>query len=178
MMEVLLVRHGQPDYSLVESSSPKYSGHRFDLIHLSNDGESQVHALVPELRAFEPELIVSSPYPRCLHTAAILSRALDLDLRVHPDLHEWLPVRDGGDPVSAEIVREAEQAYWRNRTERSLQHDASWETDEDIRMRVAPVLDSYKRSFQKVLVVTHEVVIRALTGRLETALATAQPLTW
>lgn len=177
-MEVLLVRHGQPDYSLIANCSPKYAGHRFDLIHLSSDGESQVHALVPELRAFEPELIVSSPYPRCLHTAAILSRALDLDLRVHPDLHEWLPVRDGADPVSAEIVWEAEQAYWRNRTELALQHNASWETDDDIRTRVSPVLDSYKRSFQKVLVVTHEVVIRALTGRLETPPATAELLTW
>jgi broad specificity phosphatase PhoE len=177
-MEVMFLRHGEPDYAHVADLVPKYRGHRYDLIHLSAKGEAQVNAAVAEARAFDADVIVSSPYPRCLQSAAILSRALDLDLHVHPDLHEWLPVGDGTAPVSAEIVAAAEEAYWRNRTAPSPLIGTSWESDADIVARIGPVLDEYSGRCQRVLVVTHEVVIRAMTGRLHTAFGEDARLAW
>lgn len=177
-MEVMLLRHGEPDYALVAGPRPKYRGHRYDLVHLSDQGAAQIHAVVAEAGAFDAELIASSPYPRCLQSAAILSRALDLDLHVHPDLHEWLPVSDGEAPVSAKIVAAAEEAYWRNRSSPAPLIGTPWESDAAIVARTRPILDEYKRGCQRLLVVTHEVVIRALTGQLHTDLGSARWLTW
>jgi len=174
----MLLRHGEPDYALVADRVPKYNGHRYDLIHLSSEGEAQVLAAVAEARAFGPDVIVSSPYPRCLQSSAILSRALDLDLHIQPDLHEWLPVGDGAAPVSAEIVAAAEEAYWRDRAKPSPLMSASWESDFDIVARSRPVLDEYEKYFQRVLIVTHEVVIRALTGRMHIPFGAAHRLMW
>lgn len=36
-------------------------------------------------------VIVSSPYTRCLQTAAIVSRIRNIPLKVEVDLHEWIP---------------------------------------------------------------------------------------
>lgn len=177
-MEAMLLRHGEPEYSLVAGALPKYCGHRYDLVHLSHEGEAQICAAIAEVRTFGPRVIVSSPYPRCLQSSAILSRALDLDLHVHSDLHEWLPVRDGAARVSAEIVAIAEEAYWRSRTTPSPVRGASWETDDEIIARTRLVLDEYKHRYERILVVTHEVVIRALTGQLHTAFGAGHRLRW
>lgn len=175
----MLLRHGQPDYAIIADYAPRYAGHRYDLVHMAQEGEAQILAAVPAALAFRAELIVSSPYPRCLHAAAILGRALDLDLHVHANLHEWLPVLDGSAPVSAEIVAAAESGYWRAAgapCEPSGPH--AWESDDDIRRRVGPVLDEYRRKHRRVLVVTHEVVIRALTGERHTAFGASRHLSW
>lgn len=174
----MLLRHGEPEYALVAGPRPKYRGHRYDLVHLSDQGVRQIHAVIAEVRDFDAELIASSPYPRCLQSAAILSRALDLDLHVHPDLHEWLPVSDGEARVTAEIVAQAEEAYWRNRSTPGSLIGTPWESDAAIVARTRPILDEYKGGCQRLLVVTHEVVIRALTGQLHTGLGAACRLTW
>lgn len=88
-MKVLLIRHGQPDYS--EVTERGYIGHGRDLGPLTALGKQQAYEMAKDARLEGVQLIVSSPYTRALQTAAILSRVRDLDIEVEVGLHEWMP---------------------------------------------------------------------------------------
>ena len=88
-MKLLFVRHGHPDYS--EPKALGYPGFGNDLAPLDVLGRTQAEQAAQDPRLRQGQLIVASPFTRALQTAAILSRRLDLDLRVEVGLHEWLP---------------------------------------------------------------------------------------
>jgi 8-oxo-(d)GTP phosphatase len=55
---------------------------------LDKRGRKQAKALVDQLGSFEPVVIVSSPYLRCLQTVEPLARSLGLTVDVRPELGE------------------------------------------------------------------------------------------
>lgn len=158
---VLLVRHGEADYGATARRAPIYDGGRYDFAPVSSAGVRQVEQLVEVLRPRQPTLIVSSPYTRTLQTAAILAAGLSCRMTVDVDLHDWLPVRDGASPVSPEVVaaKIAEYEAWRRTGD--LPISRTWETDEEMRVRVLGVIDRYRG--EALIVVTHEAVIRSIT---------------
>ena len=86
------IRHGKTDYS--QRNTGIYQGFGVNLAPLSETGIRQIEETARDERLQGADLILSSPYCRALHTAAILSRALDAGIQVETDLHEWLANKD------------------------------------------------------------------------------------
>ncbi|MDT0266823.1 histidine phosphatase family protein [Streptomyces sp. DSM 44915] len=154
-----LVRHGWADWSVAGRGEPALAA---DLIPLTPAGEERVRTAGDRLRAHRPTLVVSSPVTRALQSAHLLARDLDLRLAVEPDLREWLP---GGGPEAAE------QVSFRAALAEMLAADGEWpdgrrrpwEPLSAVRRRVVRALSAY--AAERLVVVTHGVVIYALTGQ-------------
>src|SRR5215831_1134270 len=105
-MRVALVRHGEADYDLLEHSGAFFNGMRRDFIPLSLAGRKQADEVAMQLRTFQAERILSSPYTRALETAGIIASHLGIPVSVEARLHDWLPVCDGSAQISEEIVQQ------------------------------------------------------------------------
>jgi len=88
-MEIILVRHGEADYSEVDDKG--YLGFGRDLAPLTTKGVEQANAVSQDNLLANADVIISSPYTRALHTAAIISKNLNLSLMVDLGFHERLP---------------------------------------------------------------------------------------
>lgn len=155
-MEILFVRHAQPDYAPV--TSRKYKGHGRDLAPLSDEGVDQAYYTALDPRFEGAELIVSSPYTRALQTAAIISRLCNLPLRVEVDLHEWI-VDLNFDFDNYRFVREAAKEAEKYGGIPNDQCVYQWESYRSLADRAFRVLDQY-RQHKKLIVVTHGILIR------------------
>jgi len=62
-----------------------------DLAPLTDLGEYQVIQQLPKIQDFNPELVISSPATRALHSALVIRPALQAPFKVEFDLHEWVP---------------------------------------------------------------------------------------
>ncbi len=155
-----LIRHGKTDYSEINTNI--YQGFGSNLARLSELGIRQIQETAgdPRLRGAEP--ILSAPSTRALHSAAIPPSALDAEIVVETDLHEWLANKN----YIYEDDETAERAY--------LEYEAcggvypageerAWEDAASIRARVLPVLRKYAR-YGKVIVACHGMMIRAVAG--------------
>ncbi|MGH4017643.1 MAG: histidine phosphatase family protein [Pseudonocardiaceae bacterium] len=167
---VLLVRHGEANYAALRSHGPVYEGARSDLAPLSDRGVVQAEQLAATLARYRPALVVSSPYTRTLHTAALLAARLQCRLAVDLCLHDWLPVRDGASVITPEVVRQKVAEYDDWKRDGRLPDQRTWESDEEMRERLIAVVG--RRAAEPALViVTHEAVIKAATGAATVALA-------
>ncbi len=159
MTEFLLMRHAEPDYSEIDKR--KYVGFGNDLASLSDNGIEQVIAASKNDILKDVDLIISSPYTRTLQTASILSRELNKKLAVELDLMEWIPDKSYLYDEYAKVVK------WREKYEENdgkhVSPDDNWEQKEEIKYRVNNVLKKYS-NYSKVLVVTHGMIINALTN--------------
>ncbi len=154
------IRHGKTDYS--ERNTKIYQGFGVNLAPLSETGIRQIEETAKDERLQGADLILSSPYCRALHTAAILSRALDADIRVETDLHEWM-ANKAYIYEDEETAEAAYRAYEENFGRCTAGADRHWEDDAEIRVRVLPVLRKYA-AYPKVIVACHGMMIRAVTG--------------
>jgi broad specificity phosphatase PhoE len=98
------------------------------------------------------EIIVSSPYTRCMQTAAIISRIRNIPLDVDIDLHEWIPDltfqnKAGDGRVLGNEFSEC-KGEWPDGEERK------WETVSMMEKRLVSVLDRYK-NYNKIIIITH-----------------------
>ncbi|MDP9176316.1 MAG: histidine phosphatase family protein [Gemmatimonadota bacterium] len=177
MTRVVLIRHGEVDFDLLNDSNSIFQGARYDLVPLSKRGIEQIELLSEQLSGEDFSLVLTSPYTRNLQSCSLLSRALGLSFRVEPNLHDWLPERD--------------PAIWPTRSEqlaRSNEYVAciatgvfpvkpAWETADDIRVRVGAVLNRYCH-LESLLVVTHKAVIELLSKVNDVPLASATRILW
>lgn len=106
MTTFYFIRHGQMDTSM--AGKKFYKGFSYNMMTLSEKGIHQIHETAKDKRLSDVDLIIASPFGRTMHSAAILSKDLNIEMRVETDLHEWL-----ADGVSYEFLPEnvAEQAY-------------------------------------------------------------------
>ncbi len=157
MTTFYFIRHGKTDFS--EANSKIYRGQGFNMLTLSDDGINQIieTAKAPELK--NAKLIVTSPFGRALHSAAILSEKLQLDIKVETDLHEWQADIQTFDYLSDE---EAEKNY----NELNRYHGIHpqnktcvWETAEQMKQRVYAVLEKY-RQYPAVIIVCHGILMQ------------------
>lgn len=146
------IRHGQADFT--EANTNIYQGQGFHLLTLSEAGVRQIKAAAQDERLREAQLIITSPFGRTLHSAAILSKELGLDLRVETGLHEWLA--DGVD--FSYLPQEEADRRWQELHDNHGHHPAGetpgWESAEQMKARVFAVLDKY-RDCRCVIAVCH-----------------------
>lgn len=136
------IRHGEADFS--EANTKIYQGHGCHMITLSEAGKKQIKAASRDPRLREAEIIITSPYGRALHSAAILSKELGLDICVETDLHEWMA--DGVNysyltQKEAEICR---QELTKNHGNHPCEKAPAWESAAQMKERVFAVLEKYK----------------------------------
>ena len=161
MTTFYFVRHGQADLALAGSTI--YNGQGYNMVTLSEVGIRQIEetAKRPELK--EAQLIVSSPFGRALHTAAILSKALQLDIRVETKLHEWQPDVKGYTFLSDEEAKRRYDELTRCHGEPPEGTDCDWETATQMKRRTAEALEKYKQ-YDCVIVVCHGTLMQYVLG--------------
>ncbi|CAO1615886.1 unnamed protein product [Sympodiomycopsis kandeliae] len=129
----------------------------------------------------QPQMIVSSPYYRCVQTAGPTAEALDLDIHIEPGLSEWFPPANAGTGKHPVPMRAATVSQYAPR----VAPVSAWsplvyplrrgETIEEIHWRtrrVAQLIEDRCRSrgITKVLLVSHAATIIAFgRGLLEPA---------
>ena len=160
MATFTLLRHGEADFAPTDRRGVR--GWGGDLAPLSATGVEQVRAAIERIRPLRPTVALSSPMTRALHSTLLVATALGLETRVEFDLHEWIPdlSLDWTRPhdVDRQLADlEACGGEWPAGERRR------WEPLSAVRARVSVVLDRYATR-ERVLVVTHGTVIRALTG--------------
>ncbi|CAO1620128.1 unnamed protein product [Parajaminaea phylloscopi] len=120
-----------------------------------------------------PQLIVSSPYYRCVQTSGPTAKALDLDIHLEPGVSEWFPPTTQGSghhplPMRASTIsryapRIASASQWP-----PLVHPRRrGETIREIHMRARKTLELIQArceelGVQRVLVVSHAATIIAM----------------
>ena len=103
MTTFYFVRHGEMDTSM--AGAKFYKGFSYNMMTLSEKGIGQIKETAKDSMCANAELIISSPFGRTLHSAAILSKELNVDMKVETDLHEWL-----ADGVTYEFLSDEEAA--------------------------------------------------------------------
>jgi broad specificity phosphatase PhoE len=156
-VRVYFVRHGETDYDVVQSRGVR--GWATSFAPLSAVGRLQIDTIARDFRLQEADAIVCSSYARALESAALLSRALNKALFVEYDLHEWLPQKDPLGEIDGDLLRRASVGLGPG----PVDADEPWETIDEVRSRVLGVLGRY-RSFDRLIVVTHAVVIQSMIG--------------
>lgn len=156
------MRHGEPTYADTERLG--LIGQGAELGQLTAEGIAQAEAAAKDARLSAVDLIVASPYPRALHTAAIVSRRIDRPIEVAAGIFEWLP-----DVGYADAAKDDLAAAWLEYKRNGGEHRAgdiykNWETHTQMRRRVIPWLAPYLRreDIGTLLIVCHGGVMRAL----------------
>ncbi|MDE7478752.1 MAG: phosphoglycerate mutase family protein [Lachnospiraceae bacterium] len=151
------IRYGKTDFS--EADSKIYRGQGFNMLTLSDEGINQIieTAKTPELT--NAKLIVTSPFGRALHSAAILSEKLQLDIKVETNLHEWQANIQTFEYLSDEEANKNYEELSRYHGEPPQNKICVWETAEQMKKRVYAVLEKYKQ-YSAVIIVCHGTLMQ------------------
>lgn len=163
MTKIVLVRHGEPDYSHVTERG--FKGHGRDLAQLTPAGMQQAKIAAMDERVKGATLIVSSPYTRALQTAAILSKELSLDISIEVDMHEWLPDLTFN-YISDEEVKVASRECSSCKGNYAEYDRKNWEKLGSVADRSFRAMKKYL-VYDKVIVVTHGIVMRQFEYHLQ-----------
>ncbi len=158
-MKLFLIRHGEPTYAEVRSKG--YKGHGMDLAPLTEKGIQQAKKAAKDESLKDAEIIISSPYTRALQTAAIISKELGLDILVENDIHEWIP--DLTFNFNSETYLEsAVNELIKYKGEYPENQSCAWEPLSSLAERAAKCLKKYLGRYEKVIVVSHGMLMRQL----------------
>lgn len=159
MTKFILIRHGKPDFSKVEEKG--FIGHGCDLAFLSKEGIKQANDVSNNKILDDSEMLISSPYTRCMQTASIISNKLNLPIYGEIDLHEWLPdlTYRYKDIETPRINYQKAINDYNNCQVTSKDYESIY----SVQIRVLKTLKKYLE-YQKVIVVTHGGVMYSLTG--------------
>lgn len=97
-MKIIFIRHGEPDYSLLEEAG--YTGFGLDLAPLSAAGRRMATEAAANPLLEQAEILISSSVTRALETASYLIRNRQLPFFVEPLLHEWQVYESGIESLS------------------------------------------------------------------------------
>ena len=136
------IRHGEMDASM--AGKKFYKGFAYNMMTLSEKGIEQIHETAKDSRLRCAERIITSPYGRALHSAAILSKDLNIEMRVETDLHEWLADRVSYELLPAEMAEQSYRSLTENRGHHPEGVQRLWESAVQMKERVWNVLDKYK----------------------------------
>lgn len=151
------IRHGEPDYS--QCGKTIYNGIGNNFMPLTANGINQIKMTAEDERLSDADIIISSPYTRALQSAAILSKELQIDLIVEPDLFEWYGNKNyhASHEESPDVLNE----FLHNSGDYPDDTEMQWEDNHTMRERVFHTLDKYT-DYKKVIVVCHNILIRSL----------------
>ena len=164
-MTVYLMRHGEPTYR--DTTALGLPGMGAELGQLKPDGIRQAEQAAMDSRIQDVDLIVASPYPRALQTAAIVSRQIDRPIDVAVGIFEWLPRIDYSAPSHTEI-KEAWDEYKANGgVHKPNDKYPYWETQAQMRERALTAIKPYleRDDIRKLLIVCHGGIMRALMNQ-------------
>ncbi len=165
-MQLILIRHGEPDYSPCDQRG--FTGFGRDLAPLTKSGIAQAQAVSSDPVLRGAELILSSPYTRALQTAAIISKNTGIDLTVETDLHEWLP--DLTYTYRYQDLQALHDDSYACRGEYPPGQTRRWEAISAVTARIRPIFLHYEQAgYQKIIAVSHGGVIRRFTGQFDVA---------
>lgn len=157
MTKFYFVRHGQMDFSM--AGKKFYKGFAYNMMTLSEKGISQLYETAKNETLKDAQLIITSPFGRAMHSAAILSKELGLDMRVETDLHEWL-----SDYITYEYLPDEEaSARYKALNDNGGRHPegevCAWESAVQMKERVMGVLEKYT-DYEAVIVVCHGTLMQ------------------
>lgn len=155
-MEILFIRHGEPNYEKLSNYSiPSY------LAGLSVEGVGQAELLADNPILKDAGVIVSSPYTRALQTAAIISRKTGVGIVVEPGLHEWLEDVTHTRTTNPYYGKLAYHEFLEHKGKHDSSCEYDWESAEDVAKRAFEVIQRYHNlNFDKIIVVAHAMLIR------------------
>jgi broad specificity phosphatase PhoE len=168
MTTIYLLRHGEADYEPVRAR--RWPGSMADLAPLSARGVEQATEAARQLAEVGAVKLVSSPFTRTLQTASIVACRVGLLIDVEFDLHEWLPDDTFGWQDHSE-VRVFLDDFEASGGEWPADQQRPWEPLSSVRRRATAVLRRAAAGINgdgSLIAVTHEMVIRAVTGEMET----------
>lgn len=153
-----LIRHGEPDYESV--SKLGFYGFGRSFAPLSERGLEQAEGAAKDARLLEADLIICSPYTRALQTAAIISREIDKEIVVEPELHEWIVDRTNSITSSDEAAMLGKE-FQEYKGVYPEGQEMRWETLLSLKTRIKRVADKYA-DYNKVIIVGHGMAFRVL----------------
>lgn len=153
-----LIRHGEPDYEAV--SKIGFYGFGRSFAPLSERGLRQAEEAASDDRLLEADIIICSPYTRALQTAAIISRKINKEIVVEPELHEWL-VDKTNSITSKEQVAKYGKEFQEFKGVYPEGQDMKWESLASLRARIRRVADKYA-DYDKIIIVGHGMAFRVL----------------
>ncbi len=161
MTTFYFIRHGQTDLS--QGNTKFYRGRGSHLLTLSKRGIEQIKSAAHDDRLKAAELIITSPFGRALHSAAILSKELGLELRVETDLHEWASDTAEFSYLPQEEADRRFQKLLDNNGKHPAGEAPGWESAGQMKERVFAVLEKY-RDYRCVIVCCHGVLMQYVLG--------------
>lgn len=161
MATFYFIRHGQMDMSMANKKF--YKGFAYNMMTLSEKGIEQIHETAKDSRLQDAELIITSPFGRAMHSAAILSKDINVEMRVETDLHEWLADSVSYEFLSDEMAEESYRSLIENQGHHPKGTQCLWESSEQMKERVMNVLDRYK-DYNAVIVVCHGTLMQYVLG--------------
>lgn len=161
MTKVYFIRHGQMDFSMANKKF--YKGYGFNMMTLSEKGIEQIKETAKDERLKDAELIIASPFGRTMHSAAILSKELNLDIRVETDVHEWMANTTTYEYVSDEEAIRLYKCLNDNNGKHPEGEVCTWESADQMKERVMAVLEKYK-DYNAVIVVCHGTLMQYVLG--------------
>lgn len=153
-----LIRHGEPDYNAVAKLG--FYGFGRSFAPLSDRGLKQVEETAEDSRLLDADLIICSPYTRALQTAAIISRKINKEIIVEPELHEWM-VDKTNSITSSEEVAVLGREFQDYKGVYPTGQEMRWESLASLRERIKRVADKYA-DYDKVIIVGHGMAFRVL----------------
>ena len=149
-MKIIFIRHGEPDYSLLEEAG--YTGFGLDLAPLSAAGRRMATEAAANPLLEQAEILISSSVTRAL--ASYLIRDRQLPLFVEPFLHEWQVYESG-----TEKFEQARRLFFENNGSIPAGSPVRYETAEQMKARFLRTLSKY-RDYETVALVAHRMLIR------------------
>ena len=155
-MEVLFIRHGEPNYEDVRNLGlVSYLG------ELTQNGLYQAHEVAGNHRLFDAQIVVSSPFTRALQTAHIISQKNGIPLIVEPALHEWLADKTHQQTLDPDYGKNSYHEFLEHNGIRDENCKYNWESVDEIVARAYPVLEFYRKcGYKRIIVVAHAMLIR------------------
>lgn len=161
MTTFYFIRHGEPDFS--EAGTGIYQGFCVHMLTLTEKGKQQIRDASKDERLKKAELILASPYGRAMHTAAILSKELNLDIQVETDLHEWVADAVNYSYLPYEEAVRCYQELHENQGHHPEGKECIWESVENMQTRVLEVLKKYQ-NYEHVIVSCHGTLMQYVLG--------------
>jgi len=160
-MVIYLIRHG-------ESEGNKKQTHQFPHTPLSENGRLQAGALAKRLEGVPFDLIYSSTSTRARETAEIINKKVNCKIETSEDLAEMkMPSEIHGKKVNNPKVVKIRKQIWDNYPKGNWRYSDE-ETFEELNERVKRVISHLeeKHNNQKILIVSHSTMIKAIVGRV------------
>ncbi|HFR3705798.1 TPA: histidine phosphatase family protein [Streptococcus suis] len=155
-MQILFVRHSEPDYSMFDQhDNPRlYAGFGRDLAPLTEKGR----ILAQEVASDQAQVVIASSVTQALETATYIAHAQQLPLLVEPFFHEWRPDMTGQNASQDEAVL-AHRLFLENSGAVPESSPVRYETATEMRERFLQALEKYQ-AYDRIVIVCHGMLIR------------------